>query len=557
MARLRAWCAWQGGRSVVYQVAGLLFVCGYVAWLHADNSGLWAQGDAPRHAMNGLFWWDFLRHFPVNPVEFALSYHARYPAINPVSYPPVFYLLEAPVFAIFGPNPYVAKGLVLLFAALAGVYVMAWLRRWVAEEAGWAGMLVLLQPGVIQWSHAVMLNVPAMALGIAALYHGRRWMDEPGSRHMELTFLFGVLTIMTYFPAGLMILAMAGWLIVERRWDLLRMPKTWVYTLLSAMIVVPWVVMAAKWAPTHVEHVLPGTAAGAPAEWWRTYIEPDRWLVYLEYFPIPFTLPILACAAIGVVWAVWDPGWRREVWLLAVWVLLCYAGLSYLEAKEPRYALIMAGALVLLAVIGVTGLLTWMTSRLHRQAGWVIGGALAALIAFHLFSAPFAKVPAVEGIEEVAAFLKQEAPGERVFYDGGADGVFTFYVRAHDPHFQHSVVLGSKLLYASTIFANWNLTERVASATDVIQAFQKSCGCRWLVIEDQGFSEEVGAARLLRAAVAGKDFRLVKTFQVLMPRPSQIRVYRFLPPADMPETLTMPFPGLGKDKAFQIKPISR
>ncbi len=555
--RGKDWCAWQEGRSLVYQVAALVAVLAYVAWLHADNSGLWAQGDSPRHAMNGLFWWDFLRSFPVNPVEFALSYHARYPAINPVTYPPVFYLIEGPAFALFGPSPHVAKGLVLAFAGMAGLYVMAWLRRWVGKEAGWAGLLVLLQPGVIRWSHAVMLNVPSMALGIAALYHGRRWMDEPGSRHMELTFLFGVLTIMTYFPAGFMVLVFGVWLLLGRRWDLLRPAKTWVYMLVSAMVILPWVVMAAKWAPTHFEHVVPSVAPSAPPDWWRTYIDLDRWIVYLEKLPIPFTPTLLACAAVGMVWGMGSKGRRQETWLPVVWALVCYIGLSALEAKEPRYALILTGSLVMLATIGVMSALSWLTARLHRPAGWVTGGALAALIAFHLVSAPFAKVPSVEGIEEVVAFLSREVPGERIFYDGGADGVVTFYVRAHDPAFRQSVMLGSKLLYASTIFANWNLTERVASTEQVSQAFQKQCGCRWVVIEEHGFAEEVGAARLLRAAVTGKEFQLVKTFQVLMPRPSQIRVYRFLPPVDQPDSLTMPFPGLGKDKSFQLKPISR
>lgn len=557
MSNPRNWRHWQGGRSGVYQALGVLATCGYVAWLHSDNSGLWAQGDAPRHAMNGLFWWDFLKSFPVDPVEFALSYHARYPAINPVTYPPVFYLLEGAAFGVFGPNPYVAKGLVLMFACLAGLYVMVWLRRWVSEEAGWGGLLVSVQPGVIMWSHAVMLNVPSMALGIAALYHSRRWMDAPASSHIYLTFLFGVLTTMTYFPAGLMVLVMGAWVFVDRRWDLLRMPKTWVFTLLSVMIIVPWVVMAAQWAPGHMEHVLPSAAPATPPDWWKTYFDVDRWLVYAEKIPMLFSLPILGLSALALGVGVWRRPWRREIRLMLVWVLVCYVGLSYLEAKEARYALVLTGPMVMLGVIGLTASVTWLTARLGREADWVIGSGLTAVIVFHLLSAPFTRVPAVEGFEEVVAFLGKEAPGERVFYDGGDDGVFTFYVRADDPRFKRGVVLGSKLLYASTIFANWNLTERVASADGVTEALRTGCGCRWLAIEEKGFSDEVAAARLLRAAVTRKEFQWVKTFQVALPRSSQIRVYRFLPPIETPDTLTMPFPGLGRDKSFQLKPIHR
>lgn len=551
------WLRWQGGRSPVYQALGIISAVLYIAWLHLDNNGLWSQGDAPRHAMNGLFWWDFLKNFPVNPVEFALSYHARYPAINPVTYPPVFYLIEGLAFAIFAPSPYVAKWLVLAFTLLGSLYLMAWLRRWISAEAGWGGMLVPLQPGIIVWSNVVMLNVPSMALGLAAFYHLRRWMEAPASSHVYLTFLFAVLAIMTYFPSGLVVMVMGAWLVAARRWDLLKAPKTWVLTLLSAMIIVPWVVMASKWAPVHVEFVFPSGGEASELERWMAYLQLDRWSAYARDLPRLFSLPLFALAAVGVGWGVWQRRWRSEVWLSLLWWAICYAGLTYLEAKTSRYALVLTGPLMILSVVGLVATTTWLTDRLERGAGWVLGGAMAAMLTVHVLGAPSAKVPAVEGFEAVVEFLGKEAPDQRVFYDGGDDGVFTFYVRAHDPEFKRGVVLGSKLLYASAIFPTWNLTERVASSDDVTEAFRTNCGCRWLAIEEKGDSDEVAAARFLRETLTRKEFQLVKSFPVAIPRPSQIHVYRFLPPIATPDTLTMPFPGLGRDKSFQIKPINR
>src|SRR5262245_58709711 len=167
----------RGGAGVAWQVALVLIVWAYVAALHWNNDGLWFQGDAPRHAANGLFWKNFLLSGSLDPKGYALSYYARYPAINPTAYPPVFYILEATLFGVIRPSPYVAKGLVLVFALIAALYAIAWLRRWIAEEAGWGGGLILLLPGVVLWSHAIMLNVPALALGLAALYHARRWLE--------------------------------------------------------------------------------------------------------------------------------------------------------------------------------------------------------------------------------------------------------------------------------------------------------------------------------------------------------------------------------------------
>lgn len=189
----------------------------YIVVLHRTNDGLWFY-DAPRHAANGLFWWEFLASFPVNPVEFSLSYYARYPVISPpLIYPPVFYLLEGAAFWLFGNSPFVAKGLVLGFALSAGLYVTVWLQRWITEESGWGGALLVLQPGIIAWSNAIMLNIPSMALGVAALYHARRWLESPDSRHIYPTAFFTILALLTYYPAGIVVFVFLAWLLPGAR----------------------------------------------------------------------------------------------------------------------------------------------------------------------------------------------------------------------------------------------------------------------------------------------------------------------------------------------------
>ena len=56
-------------------------------------------------------------------------------------------LVEGLAFAAFGPSPYVAKSVVLVFAMVAGLYTMAWTRRWIGEPAGWAGAFLAFIPG--------------------------------------------------------------------------------------------------------------------------------------------------------------------------------------------------------------------------------------------------------------------------------------------------------------------------------------------------------------------------------------------------------------------------
>ena len=143
----------QGLESVAGQCAGIVAAVAFGFTLHWANDGLWFQGDAPRHAATGLFFWDLLSEGLTRPIEYAASYYARYPVIVPGAYPPLFYVLEGTVFRVAGASPYVAKALVWAFATLAAVYVMLWGRQLIARWAGWAGALVLLLPGFVR-SHA-------------------------------------------------------------------------------------------------------------------------------------------------------------------------------------------------------------------------------------------------------------------------------------------------------------------------------------------------------------------------------------------------------------------
>src|SRR5262249_44688640 len=87
----------RGQNAVLFLLQIVAVVCTFffIWWLHRQNDGLWFQGDSPRHAANGLFWADLGAARTWKWREFALRYYARYPVINPIAYPPLFYLLEA------------------------------------------------------------------------------------------------------------------------------------------------------------------------------------------------------------------------------------------------------------------------------------------------------------------------------------------------------------------------------------------------------------------------------------------------------------------------------
>jgi hypothetical protein len=535
--------------QVILVIAAWIYLCG----LHWSNDGLWFSGDAAVNAANGLFWRDYLSGPSLDPKGFALAYYARYPAINLTTHPPAFHLLEAAMFTAFGASPYVAKGLVLGFALVASLYVTAWLRRWVAEEAGVAGALVPLLPGVVVWSHAVMLNVPALALALGTLYHSRRWLESPTRRNAILAGASGTAVVLTYYTAGVVMPIILAWAITMHRRRLTENPGRLAVGLVgSALLVTAILTFALRWAPTQVLLTLP-----LPEKLGSL----DNWTYYLECSPRLIGLPLLALSASGLVAGALVRRWRRETLLLASWIGTLYLFFSLLRAREERYILLIIAPLVGLCAIAVVSATRWIGAIAGWRRGRVRAAAICALVALTLGQAGLAaqvRVPQVEGFREVVAFLEHVEPDGVYLYDGQHTGIFTVYVQFGDPGYRRRVVRGDKLLYATAIYSRWRRRQFVSSPQETIEALRERGGARWVAIsiEDQAPSND--AARHLRAAVEGPEFELCRSFPIHAWGVRRVDVYRFLPPIRELEEVSLPFPILGDDDhypTYRVRPI--
>jgi hypothetical protein len=547
--KLRAWLRFGGDAGVAGQAALVVAAWVYLCALHWHNDGLWYQGDAPRHAATGLFWRDYLADPSSDPKGYALSFYARYPAINVTSHPPLFHLLEAGLFCLFGPSPYVAKGLVLAFALAAGLYAAAWLRRWVGPGAGWGGALVLLLPGTVTWSHAVMLNVPALALGLAALYHARRWLEAPPElpayRHLYAAAAFCLLAVGTYFTAGVVVFVIIAWVAALRRWRLLTSRRTLAVAVVATLPVLPAVPVVLRFAPTHVNWAIP--------EWWQLR-RFDTWAYYAGEAVRLVGPALLVLAAAGAAAGLSLSRWRRETRVLLIWLGVIYVVFSCLPARDGRYVLLAVVPVVCLGMIALAAGARAVGGLVGAR--WVLAGTAASVLGAQAWVAAQARVPAANSFAPVAHFLAEEAPDEPFFYDGRYDGVFTFHIQANDPEYRRRVVLGRKLLYASAMIPGYRLREYVTSPEQVVEVLRTRGGCRWLAVEVGGEVEQVGPAQLLREAVRGPEFELVRSFPVDSDRGvERVDVYRLLGPVERVEEVDLPFPILGEQATYRVRPI--
>ena len=103
----------------------------------------------------------------------------KYPALTILFYPPLFYFILAPFYAVFGVSNATAVAVVLLhyFALALGLYVLS--RRWLAAPlAALVGLSAFAAPGMAEWGRQVMLEIPTLAYAIWGIVLLRDYVDS-------------------------------------------------------------------------------------------------------------------------------------------------------------------------------------------------------------------------------------------------------------------------------------------------------------------------------------------------------------------------------------------
>ncbi|MDG2223123.1 MAG: glycosyltransferase family 39 protein [Rubripirellula sp.] len=541
-----------------------LTICWLIGiWFHWGNDGIWFQGDSPRHALNAAFFLDLVKDGIWNPIEYAHHYYARYPAITAQRYPPVFYALLAPTFAAFGVSGFVAKCLVQVFALILGVYTLLGIRRWIAAEAGIVAGLVLLMPGTMLWSGAVMLNLPGLVFGVACLFHLRLVLERPDnsqdSKHFCLAFAFAALSILVHPTVGIVIPISGLWLLLDRRW------RPFINFRVLATIATCVLVCGSVYWVLHRLSAAQFSQAAISKSSVSSVIRPHFYLQTIPGLVGRWTLPV---SLVGLVYSLTVKQYRQDSIRLVLASLLSIALLQCIWAKDERYLLWACPvatwfvAHTFVAAIGIKKL------GQHKNIARAISAAGLMALATYLVAIDKDNSPkSVNAFAKLAEHIKKLADGEPILYHGMYDGTFVFYVRSMDEQFRQQVVLVRKLpsrpgQSVEKSVLDWrrhkpNGESQKATVNEEWLGEQITrTNCRWLLLEETSKFKKDQLANRIENLAKTKGYHLAKTFNLdLKTESRKVKLYRIRPTKTGDNVLPVPaIPMAIEGKSYQ--PVS-
>jgi hypothetical protein len=454
--------------------------------------------DETQHAVTGLFAADLIRDHPVtHPVQYTYEYYAQYPALaGIIHWPPLFYVAEGILFLALGPTVVAARLAVLLFALVGLAFWFRLVRDLHGDwTAAFATALLGLLPIMLLFEKTVMLEVPSLALCLAATFFGARYLREERKRDVYLFAVLAAAALLTkqnaIYLAPLCLLA-GLWL---KGWKWFLRAEVLQAAVLCAVLVAPFYVLVylLHWGPIAMD--LRGAG--------QTHSHFGDLLFYWRVLPEQLGWVLLGLSVMGMLTSPWWDTTQGSR-LMVSWIAACYLTFTLIGHKEARYAIYWVPAFIYFAAGGLTCFLRRPVLRAVAAAVaiWVL---TAAVIPAWAFQRPY-----VSGYAAAARRVTQASKSGVILFDGYLPGDFIFFVRANDPDRRFLVL--RKALYAERIKEELGMVELVHSSDEIRQLIRDD-GVRFVVIT-QGQALVVEAQKRLREMIAGPDFELLGTFPI-------------------------------------------
>jgi len=452
------------------------------------------NNDETRHVMNGVFLRDLLVDRPLaHPLTYAYEYYAKYPAISVPHWPPLFYVVEALFFLIFGISVWASR-LAILGFALLGAYF--WYR--IAERYGPRPRALLstfvfcLLPSIMVFETVTMLEIPQVALCLGTIFLWLRWVENERAIDLWALAVLLVAALLASQSSIFLVVFLSLDFLLNFRFRLLRNWQVWAALLTSVGVVVSWYLFSFR--------ALTLSYQRAVGQEFQHVVHRWSLLFYLRKLPEQLGLTLLVFACIGIAWSLIRAG--RHYRFLLLWVASAYLCFTLINEKESRHIFIWLPPLVYFSLLGIEALV--------RRQRW-IWLTYAAIGLYFLVGALRFQRPQLTGVEPAARFVLAQPGSDIIYYQGNLNGAFIFDVRRLDPQKSHMVAREKQVVATNIVYAR----HTVLSTPDQVLNFFQNWGIRYAVIESRDVDPSLA---LVRQVLQSSQFELIGTYPVRVNR---------------------------------------
>lgn len=465
-----------------------------------QNEFWWS--DESRHAMDGVFFYDFFRNLPFDHLKSYLEeYIVRFPALSFTWNLPFFALVESPFFALFGVNVFTAQMVVLGFACVLSIAMYKWGREFASPiVTALVVVLFFFNDTVLLWLRSVMLEIPALTMMLLFALAFKQYINSPAYKWAFLAGCIGFSMLMTKQTTIFFLPVMMVYAWYSKKLPTLWDKRSWPAYLLIIMGIIVIVIHALTIGKSGFDSVS-NTSSNV-----IQLLLFQRIPLMLRIIYDVFSWPILLLALLSIILGFVNGEGKKVIFLLS-WLVCGVLFISFLSGNAgnvARYCIYIAPPLYLLALLPMD------LFRKGSAQYYVFIGISAGILVWSAIVAFQQAQPYLKGYEKIAEFVHNMPDNRPVMFCCNHDGNYIFSMRSLDEDHRSITLRADKMLVSIVITPGRGVISHTSNLNQIIDLLD-SHGVGYLVIEEGTYSQ-VEEFEMLRKAVRGKQFEKIETF---------------------------------------------
>jgi 4-amino-4-deoxy-L-arabinose transferase-like glycosyltransferase len=484
--------------------------------------------------MNGIFLRDMIMQGEImHPVTFARSYYAHLPALSMPYHPPMFPMIEAGFYTIFGVHVLSARLAVAFSLGMAamGLFLLVWRTHNSTVLAVSSTITFLCLPESLWVGSDVMLEFPALALAIWSLYCLLPVQERfPLWRAVVFALVAGASVWTKHFTVFLGV-ALVLYLLLSGRRRLLLRAGPWVsvaifYSLVASLAWISTLVHGAG-----VDQAIPKAKLPIYLAYWRLLVRNTAFYV-TEYYNVtgPAGMILIAAIIAAILLGLYK---RKQEAIYVSWAITSLAVVLLLRPYATRYLFFTYPAIIVLGYVGLSRIMERFTVRTRYVKATAFVVTALAVVQY-----PYRTLYLL-GPDEAARILAQ-MDAKRILYCGGTDGNFILNYRINHAGLDTAIITGEKLPVSTF-------------TPEHFEQFAHDYGVQYVVLETASGKREHWAS-----LVAAPPEKLVLERQIALSSSTErwngeLRIYRYTDPSPQPKSnLAMRMYMIGGTMEFEL-----